>query len=62
MNKLLAQILFHGAAVGEAGLQGLAQAPATPPGGGKPPPKKRKGCTPCAAKKEAARLVRRSGV
>ena len=63
MNKLLAQILYHASATGQAGLEGLgagqpAQAPQV-----KPVRKRGKaGCTPCQAKKEAMRLVRRSGV
>lgn len=62
MNKLFAQILYHASAVGEAGLQGLG-APAPAPTAVKPVRKRGKaGCTPCQAKKEAMRLVRKSGV
>jgi hypothetical protein len=56
--SLLAQILFHGASLGQSGAQAIAQS-ATPK-------RRRKGgsggCTPCAAKARGAAMVKRSGV
>ena len=59
-TNLFASILYHGAALGQAGMQAAASGAAAPPkaksrkGG--------KGCTPCQAKKTAAAMIKRSGV
>ena len=60
MKNLLAQILYHGAAIGQAGIQGIA--PPQAASSVKSVKKRKGGCTPCAAKKEGARLIRKSGV